>query len=297
MRWPRRAITVTLLTLLGGVASTVAGAQSTPRAWTNIALVTANAFNDESNKPLEAPRLIPLTAAEETALVRALRAVPPLPPHPYSGCHARAHLLYQKLDASANHKLVKVWVFAGATLAPALSGMIAFPLPSGESTSWGYHVAAAYTNAAGTVIVIDPLVAAAPVTIDRWMSGFQVVGAAVVTYLPARQYLFNNTEVPPLDTAFRQGFRQHFMSRNVLNGNFYEYTGAAAATHDGARDLATDALAAALTRGDFAGCEWGANVQQPLRLKEAAGGAVPAACRRAADLFGREVARWTAEGL
>jgi hypothetical protein len=80
--------------------------------------------------------------------------------------------------------------------------------------------------------VVDTLVGAAPLTIDAWLAGFSLEGLVVVGELPGEHYLFNDTEVPPLDKDnYPMGLRQFMMARNVFRGEFWKYDGKAAAEH------------------------------------------------------------------
>jgi hypothetical protein len=202
------------------------------------------------------------------------------------------------LNAASNQKAFKVWLFSGKALSPALGGAIHFTSPSKAVTSWDYHVAAAFVDEQGEVLVVDSLASSRPLRVKDWVRAFEIKGVAVLTLLPGELYLFNRTEVPALDAQIPGGLRQHQMSRNVLNGVFYGYEGMAAQTHDGASDLAADALSTALTREEFAQCPWKNQAKDSLQLKSlAAATPPPAECGAAAALYAREFERWRMEGL
>lgn len=263
-----------------------------------IAFVPAEFFTNSSNTALSGPQQVPVSSAERAAIARALEDLPKFPPNPFSGCHARAHITYRALNAASNQKAFKVWLFSGRALSPALGGSIQFTSPSKAVTSWDYHVAAAFVDEQGEVLVVDSLASSRPLSVKDWVRAFEIKGVALLTHLPGELYLFNRTEVPAVDPQIPGGLRQHQMSRNVLNGVFYGYEGNAAQTHDGASDLAADALSMALTQEEFAQCPWKNQATDSLQLKSlAAASPPPEECGAAAALYAREFERWRLMGL
>ena len=266
----------------------------------NIAMVEAELLTDPSNNPLRGPRLVPVTEEEQRDIVQTLKSLPAFSPNPYSGCHARAHVAFKAIEAASRGKAFKVWLLSGRLLSPALGGTVSYKPPTGDATAWDYHVASAFMAPGGHILVADLLVAPEPVPLNQWLSGFTISGVGVVTLLPGEFYLFNRTEVPALDPEkYPKGLRQGFMSRNVLSGDFFPYVGNVATTHDGAADLAVDALSAAFATGRFSQCEWKAQLKQSLELKKLASSATPppAECSEAAALYAQEFNRWRESGL
>lgn len=252
-------------------------------------------LNDAGDATLQAYRAprVPAGAAEIEALVRAAQAAPELPKNAYSGCHARADVMFRALAAVAPGKVFKLWLFSGHALSPALRGGIGF-----GKAKWDYHVAAAFRDEHGEIWVVDPLVLSGPAPVTRWVAAFEISGLAALVELSGDAYLFNRTEIPALDPAIPDGLRLSFAARNVLNGNFYRYEGATASEHRGAVDLALDGVSAALETGAHATCPWRSSAADAGALRElVAAAAVPPECRAARELFERERTRWIERGL
>jgi hypothetical protein len=265
----------------------------------NVAFVEADRFTDAGNNPWSSPPRERVAVEQGSLVEAAIADLPEFPPNPFSGCHARAELTFRALERQLPGKTFKAWIFAGPLLSPAIGGGVSYTTASGVTTSWAYHVAAAYRDADGTTMIVDTLVSRTAITLVDWVASFRIDGLAVVTEAVGTSYLFNKTEVPAIDpVSYPDGFRVGFMTRNVFSGNMYGYQGAAAETHDGARDLAADAVIAELLEGGFPGCAWAALVPDALAVKAAASTAqAPAACVDARALFDREVQRWIDRGL
>jgi hypothetical protein len=275
---------------------------SSPARLKNVAFVDASQWNDAGNQPWTAPSVVKLTESDVAALPTVIASLPSFPPNPYSGCHARAELVYRALEKRFPGKAFKVWVFSGELLSPAMNGSISFTMAGGVKTSWKYHVAAAVQDAAGSTLVIDSLVTAKPLSVNNWLEHFDIAGLAVVTETPGSYYLFNKTQVEALDPKkYPDGFRVGVMTRNVFNGNTYGYTGNAADTHDGARDLAADAVIAKFLAGQNSDCEWARLVDSSIKLKAAIAQTdlqtAPPACKEVWEEFTEQVAHWSSKGL
>ena len=264
----------------------------------NVAIVYSDDINDAGNNRL--PRFVPtpLTTAESVKVRSQMKDLPDFPPNPYSGCHARAHVVYQALN-KASGKLFKVWLLSGSLIAPALTGSIGLTTASGGETSWQYHVAAAFVDESGETWVLDTLVSRDPLPVSKWLRSFKINGVALYVQLNGETYLFNKSEVPALDpVGYPDGLRQHIMSRNVLNGNFYSYSGKAQQEHLGAQDLAADAVADFLLTGKAPGCNWSGLAKSTLKLKaEIFKTIIPRECESARALYQTEYEKWVKLGL
>lgn len=264
----------------------------------NVVAIFSDEINDAGNNRL--PRFVPspLTEAELAAVRGQMKNLPAFPPNPYSGCHARAHLVYQALNKQSG-KLFKVWLLSGSLLSPALTGSIGFPTTSGGDTSWQYHVAAAYADGAGETWVLDTLVSRDPIPVSRWLRSLKINGIALYVRMPGENYLFNKSEVPALDPdKYPDGLRQHILARNVLNGNFYTYSDKTQKEHLGAQDLAADAVADFLLNGKAPACNWSGLAKQTLKLKsEILKPEVPRECEPARMLYQTEYDKWVKLGL
>lgn len=250
-------------------------------------------WNDAGNNPLEpfSPQVV--TSSQETAIRRVAAELPAFPRSAYSGCHARAHYIYMQSLKASDAPMFKVWLFSGEALSPALSGAIKH-----GKASWNYHVAAAYLTAAG-VMVIDPLLSKEPLSQNDWLGRLDMEGLVTLSYLPGRLYLFNRTEVEALDPVkYPDGLRKGIMSRNVVNGNFFEYVGESADEHRAAGDLATDRVSFML-ESETTECPWKGLASKPLDLKSELlkDDEAPPQCREFRSAFKEELALWSSRGL
>jgi len=263
----------------------------------NVAIIHSDDINDAGNKRL--PRFVPmsLTTAELATVSSQIKNLPDFPPNPYSGCHARAHMVYQALN-KASGKLFKVWLLSGSLVSPALKGSIGFSIPSGDETSWEYHVAAAYVDESRQTWVLDTLVSRDPLPVTSWLRSFKLNGLVLYVQMPGEIYLFNKSDVPALDSKYPDGLRQHILARNILNGNFYPYSGKTQEDHLGAQDLAADAVASFLIDGKKSGCFWSGLAKSTLKLKgEILKPEIPRACESARALYRTEYEKWVNLGL
>ena len=239
-----------------------------------------------------------LELEEEERVSAVINDLPPFPDNPYDGCHARAHLIFSSIDRILPNKSFKVWLFSGRSIAPALHGSISYAFGEGSSTSWDYHVANGFVGADGRTMIVDTIISSDPIHVSEWLSAFEINGPAMLTALPGRLYLFNRTEVPALSSDFPNGFRKHYMSRNVVNGEFYEYEGEVAMNRSGAVNIATDAVSSALQSNQFPGCEWISVASQSddlrTRLHDLP---IPSECVGAKSLYDAEFIRWVELGL
>jgi hypothetical protein len=287
--------------ILGAAAPALAQAFGPPSGLpANVMYVPAHFMVNSSgmSHPAIDQNVRALTAAEIRAVRMQLAALPAFPPNPYSGCHARAEYLARQLAGASGNNLFKVWVFAGRVFAPSLTGSIAYRPQVGPTTDWGYHVAAAFRDRAGTLWVIDPLVADAPIRVADWLKKFTITGPAILTERYAGDYQFNMTVVPA-DPQFPLAGLQFMVAKNMFSGTMWRYAGPAAANHQAAGEIATDAVSSALVRNRFPGCEWTTLVTQSLELNQrlVATMPTPSGCEGARQLYEQERALWVQRGL
>lgn len=64
----------------------------------NVAIINSDDINNAWNKRLGPFIPKPLTKTELSTVRSRMKSLPTFPPNPYSGCHARAHLVYQTLN-------------------------------------------------------------------------------------------------------------------------------------------------------------------------------------------------------
>lgn len=270
----------------------------------NVAIINADDINDALKNKLPPFTPTPLTKTELSTVRSRMKSLPTFPPNPYSGCHARAHLVYQTLDKEIG-KLFKVWLLSGSLVAPSQTGNIGFSTTNGGYTSWDYHVAAAYVDESRETWVIDTLVSSDPIPVSKWFRPFKINGFALFVRMPGKHYLYNKSEVPdnnldPEALDDPKAPRLHYLARNVFNGNFYEYSGKAQQQHWGAEDLAADTVANFLLAGKAPGCIWSTFADQTLQLKGETlkpDTDIPQQCKPAQSLFRTEREKWVKLGL
>lgn len=256
-------------------------------------------FVDPSNNQLE-DLVVNLLLPKSTAnLKNKLDTLPKFPPNSYSGCHARAHFDYLQLKEAGEENIYKVWLFSSSLISPAIGGAISFTPENGNTASWDYHVAVAYTDINKDEWIVDRLISEKPILISEWIDKFVVDGYAVLTRSQPEYYLFNKTSVPASDPVnFPNGFLAHFVPKNVFNGTFYTYSGLSAEQHWGASDLAADSLSSALQNGEFSSCSWKDIASQSLELKQVVSkDSIPAECVGAKSLYNEKFETWIGLGL
>lgn len=232
------------------------------------------------------PALAALTPAEERALTAALAGLPAFPSYSYSGCHDRAHALYLLLE-QWRPRLAKVWLYAPSFLAPALGGTIRYQPAAGEPTSWEYHVAVVYRQAASNqLMVLDPAIAptVTPVALPAWFGKFDIPAASVWTLLDGKYYSFFRTE------------NCQYAARQVFNGGLFEYAGDSRQQHWIPNNIARDAVAAAWQQRKDCGTIDNLFLR-PIDLLNALNAAettpFPAAtCQPYSRLYREEAAKW-----
>lgn len=165
----------------------------------NVAIINSDDINDAGNKRLPCFDPTPVTKVESAAVRSKMKSLPLFPPNPYSGCHARAHVVYLTLNTNIG-KLFKVWLLSGKLVSPAVLGSIGFTSASGGDASWDYHVAVAYVDESRETWVIDTLISPhEPIPVSRWLRSFRIKGLALYVRMAGEMYLFNKSEVPALD--------------------------------------------------------------------------------------------------
>ena len=229
----------------------------------NIAIIESRNVNDSSNNILKDPKLKNMSESEIDILYESISSVRKLPEHPLSGCEARAHVTYLEMDQRIKKSLFKVWMFSGSTVAPAMTGDIYYTTVSGLKVEWGYHVAVAYKDSIGNIMVIDLILSPEPMSLRDWINAFEVSGLGVVTFTDPEFYLFNKTTVAAVDPVnYPDGLRLGYMARNVLNGSFYKYEGDSLSNHVAAKNIALNfAIDDLLDDKPPNKCEWRTKVQ------------------------------------
>ncbi len=239
------------------------------------------------------------TAEERRALDAALASLPRFPANIHNGCHARAHYVYEQLERAAPGTPFKVWLFSGQLIAPMLSGLIRYPRENHATIEWNYHVVAAFRDERAHTLIIDPLFSREPLSIEAWIARLEIPPGAIRVEMPGSIYLFNRSEVPARDGTDREGGpRQHYLGRNVINGNFYAYDGRARAEHWAATSLALDRVATELEEGRFPACPWTRLLTRQIQLRRAVTrDATPAACEDVAEIYRSARETWISRGL
>ena len=197
-----------------------------------------------------------LSSDQERGVHAALGALPDFPSNALNGCESRAHATYLAIHQASGLKSYKIWLLSAPLVAPGFNGGIRYK----DGGAWNYHVAAAYATEGQGVVVVDTLMSKTPQRFEEWLGRFTVEGWAVVVSTPPWQYIYGVTSVSGLEgiADFPSSILHpdHKMKRNVFNGTFLQYGGRISDVHDGAKAIASDALAAAISQGKFGTCPW-----------------------------------------
>lgn len=225
-------------------------------------------------------------------LNQAFQSIEAFPKNTFSGCHARAHHVFNVLERIAPGVSYKIWVFAGGLYAPMLSGDIRPAKDATGEVKWDYHVATAFNDETGAKWVADPTFSERPMPLSEWL-GHMVKSPGTIGFAtPGSYYLFNLSQVSTY--ALNDGF----LHRNVMNGNFYEYDRLAASNHLAATDLAVDRVSTELVSGKYDDCEWRAAYRDSMTLLKAIQAAnVSNECLPLKEFFHSEREFWIERGL
>lgn len=165
-----------------------------------------------------------LTSADETEMIEVLRSLPLADGYLFSGCQNRAHALWTALPERLREGAVKLWLIApqGYTfISDQGLGVNGF-----SEVDWDFHVALIYARSDGSIYALDPAMShAGPVAIVDWLGRLTGLENAVGYVAPARYYGYFMSNAP---------------DRSVMNGEFYEYTGASEQSEWLTRGLAVD---------------------------------------------------------
>lgn len=252
--------------------------------------VAAHLIESRYGKAIEA-HPTPLTESIRQEILTSITALPRFPDYLFSGCHDRAHAAYLLLPDSLKQYSAKMWLFAPERYTAGIRGTITLRENSQRSSesgvSWGYHVALAFRDSAGTVYVFDP--ALSPdrlVTREEWFDLMVIPALAFWTLAPGSTYSFFSTLGLDLtNNESRNG--------NIFNGGMFDYTGAYFVERWIPRALARDAVGE-LVMKDQVCQELESLEREPGILQDRLDkNSVPAACTPALQLYREELVRWT----
>jgi hypothetical protein len=180
-----------------------------------------------------------LTAAEEKAFLASARSHN-YPAYVYSGCQERAHAAYLLLPEALKPKIMKVWVAAPGTLAPAIGGTVGVrdPGTGAAGVTWGFHVALAYRTSAGLRVLDLGLSPNKVLTREAWHRLLDIPPLSVALLTRAEPYSF----ISVMNDAWAK-------NAESWNGNVFYYNGLYHSDRWIPRGLARDQIGAAAVAG------------------------------------------------
>ncbi len=138
------------------------------------------------------PNFTSLTETEQQNLIASVSQLSPISSYPYSGCHDRAHLLYQTVPTQLHDRVGKVWLLAPSLISLTQDGAIG--LKNGPSDiAWNYHVALTFVNAKQQTVVIDPAVGSLtqPMLLSDWLGKMSVPQGSALVSISGEYFQFN----------------------------------------------------------------------------------------------------------
>ena len=138
--------------------------------------------------------------------------------YPNDCCYNRAHVMAKELEAEGVN-VGKIWNYAPL---PNIGNLLRVSTPNDPKgyVEWGYHVAPTVpvTDAGGTVakMVIDPSIAAVPITPEQWKALQGQPFSELVLTNSAPYYRDRNGKVysAPTDDEVRDIFEEHRSNRD-----------------------------------------------------------------------------------